>query len=89
MITHDVDEAILLADRILLMTNGPEARIGEIVANPLPRSRTRHQMHHHPDYYAVRNHLLDFLVNRSEAARKTRAHAANEAFEPIPQEETR
>jgi nitrate/nitrite transport system ATP-binding protein len=89
MITHDVDEAILLADRILLMTNGPEARIGEIVANPLPRSRTRHQMHHHPDYYALRNHLLDFLVNRSEAARKTRAHAANEAFEPIPQEETR
>jgi nitrate/nitrite transport system ATP-binding protein len=89
MITHDVDEAILLADRILLMTNGPEARIGEVVANPLPRSRTRHQMHHHPDYYALRNHLLDFLVNRSEAARKTRAHAANEAFEPIPQEETR
>jgi nitrate/nitrite transport system ATP-binding protein len=90
MITHDVDEAILLADRILLMTNGPQARIGEIVANTLPRTRTRHEMHHHPDYYALRNHLLDFLVNRSETARRTRAEdAANESFEPISQEEIR
>jgi nitrate/nitrite transport system ATP-binding protein len=90
MITHDVDEAILLADRIVLMTNGPAARIGEIVANTLPRPRARHSMHHHPSYYGLRNHLLDFLVNRSEALQEGRAGmAANEAFEPIPQEDIR
>jgi nitrate/nitrite transport system ATP-binding protein len=65
MITHDVDEAILLADRILLMTNGPGARLAEIVENPLPRSRTRPELHRHPLYYAVRNHLIEFLVDRS------------------------
>src|SRR5512145_1529437 len=57
MVTHDVDEAILLSDRILLMTNGPEARIAEIVVNTLPRVRSRHDVHHHPHYYRLRNHL--------------------------------
>jgi len=66
MITHDVDEAILLADKILLMTNGPEAKIAEIVVNTLPRSRTRHDVHRHPHYYRIRNHLVDFLVTRSK-----------------------
>ncbi|MCB2099424.1 MAG: ABC transporter ATP-binding protein [Rhodobacterales bacterium] len=65
MITHDIDEAILLADKIVLMTNGPEARVCEIVRNPLPRDRTRHDMHKHDDYYPIRNHLIEFLVNRS------------------------
>ena len=69
MITHDIDEAILLADRILLMTNGPEARVAEIVVNTLPRNRTRHDMHKHANYYPLRNHLLDFLVSRSEDLR--------------------
>ena len=66
MITHDVDEAILLADRILLMSNGPRARIAEIVANPLSRPRVRQHLHHDAHYYGIRNHLLDFLVNRSK-----------------------
>lgn len=65
MITHDIDEAILLADKIILMTNGPEARICEIVQNTLPRDRTRGDMHTHENYYPVRNHLIEFLVNRS------------------------
>ncbi|HWP19457.1 MAG TPA: ABC transporter ATP-binding protein [Burkholderiaceae bacterium] len=65
MITHDVDEAILLADKILLMGNGPQARIAEVVANPLPRDRHRASLHHHPDYYPLRNHLVDFLVLRA------------------------
>ena len=66
MITHDVDESILLADRILLMSNGPDACIAEVVENTLPRPRDRHNIHHDPQYYQVRNHLVDFLVNRSK-----------------------
>jgi nitrate/nitrite transport system ATP-binding protein len=65
MITHDVDEAILLSDRILLMSNGPDACIAEAVVNTLPRPRDRHSIHHDPQYYRIRNHLVDFLVNRS------------------------
>ncbi|PWB58475.1 MAG: nitrate/sulfonate/bicarbonate ABC transporter ATP-binding protein [Bradyrhizobiaceae bacterium] len=67
MITHDVDEAIYLADRIVLMTNGPDAKLAEIVENPLPKSRARAEIHRHPLYYAVRNHIIDFLVTRSKS----------------------
>jgi len=67
MITHDVDESILLADKIILMTNGPKAKIAEVVVNTMPRSRTRHDLHRHPHYYRIRNHLIDFLVDRSRA----------------------
>lgn len=66
MITHDVDEAILLSDRIMLMSNGPNARIAEIVVNTLPKTRTRSTLHLEENYYPVRNHLVDFLVNRSK-----------------------
>jgi nitrate/nitrite transport system ATP-binding protein len=66
MITHDVDEAILLADRIMLMSNGPGAVIAEVVENTMPRKRTRNDIHHDPQYYRIRNHLVDFLVNRSK-----------------------
>lgn len=65
MITHDVDEAIYLADKIVLMTNGPGAVLAEIVENPLPRDRARTDFHKHPLYYGVRNHIVDFLVTRS------------------------
>lgn len=74
MITHDVDEAILLSDRILLMTNGSETpegykpgRLAETVLNPLPRSRTRAELHHLSGYYDLRNHIVDFLVSRAKA----------------------
>ncbi len=67
MITHDVDEAIYLADKIVLMTNGPGARIAEIVVNPLPDGRTRNDVHRHPAYYPLRNHIIDFLVTRSKS----------------------
>ncbi|MBY0437015.1 MAG: ABC transporter ATP-binding protein [Burkholderiales bacterium] len=69
MITHDVDEAILLADKILLMTNGPDARIAEVVVNTMPRSRNRQTLHKDPQFYRIRNHLVDFLVNRSKTFR--------------------
>ena len=65
MITHDVDEAIYLADKVVLMTNGPGAVLAEIVENPLPRERARNDFHKHPLYYATRNHIIDFLVSRS------------------------
>ncbi len=65
MITHDVDEAIYLADRIVLMTNGPGAVLAEVVENPLPKERARTDVHRHPLYYATRNHIIDFLVTRS------------------------
>jgi nitrate/nitrite transport system ATP-binding protein len=74
MITHDVDEAILLSDRILLMTNGQETDAGykpggmaEVVVNPMPRSRTRAELHHLSGYYDLRNHIVDFLVSRAKA----------------------
>ncbi len=74
MITHDVDEAILLADRILLMSNGSEHEgiytpggIAEVVVNPLPRERSRAGLHHLDGYYALRNHIVDFLVTRATA----------------------
>jgi len=69
MITHDVDEAILLADRILLMSNGPRAGIAETVKNLMARDRTRQTIHRDPHYYPLRNHLLDFLVTRSKRYR--------------------
>jgi nitrate/nitrite transport system ATP-binding protein len=69
MITHDVDEAILLADRILLMSRGPRATIEESVKNTMPASRSRHSMHHEPQYYPIRNHLVDFLIGRSRSSR--------------------
>jgi nitrate/nitrite transport system ATP-binding protein len=65
MITHDVDEAILLADRILLMTNGPDARCAEVVVNTLPKPRHRATLHKLPGYHALRDHILEFLLTRS------------------------
>jgi nitrate/nitrite transport system ATP-binding protein len=66
MITHDVDEAIYLADKIFLMSNGPNAVVAEVVQNPLPKERSRVDLHRHQDYYAVRNHIIDFLITRSK-----------------------
>jgi nitrate/nitrite transport system ATP-binding protein len=72
MITHDIDEAILLSDRILLMTNGPFARVAESVEITIPRPRNRTDIVKHPNYYAIRNHLVQFLGIRSkEMAGKT------------------
>ena len=82
MITHDIDEAILLSDRIVLMTNGPDARVCEIVENSLPKSRTRSDMHTHPNYYPMRNHLIEFLVNRSKSFREELASASYDPKNP-------
>src|SRR5690606_15540368 len=82
MITHDVDEAILLADRIVLMSNGPRAVIAEIVENTVSRDRSRHTMHHDPQYYRIRNHLIDFLVERSRTFQDPEPRAAHDPKHP-------
>lgn len=66
MVTHDVDEAILLSDRIALMSNGPEAELAEIIDINIPRPRTRQQMIESPEYTRVRNHILKFLISHQK-----------------------
>ncbi len=68
-VTHDVDEAILLADRVVMMTNGPQATIGRITKVDLPRPRTRKALLEHPDYYAYRQEVLDFLEEYEHGAK--------------------
>ena len=63
MVTHDVDEAILLADRVVMMTNGPNAKVGKVMNVDLPRPRTRKELVAHPDYYKYREELLTFLAD--------------------------
>jgi nitrate ABC transporter ATP-binding subunit len=65
MVTHDVDEALFLADRIVMMTSGPAATIGEILAVPFPRPRARVDVLNHSDYYPLRDHLIAFLEERA------------------------
>jgi nitrate/nitrite transport system ATP-binding protein len=61
MITHDVDEAIFLADRVVMMTSGPRAKIGDVLNINFERPRTRKAVLEHDDYYKYRKHLIDFL----------------------------
>ncbi|MEA5566860.1 nitrate ABC transporter ATP-binding protein [Anabaena sp. UHCC 0399] len=64
MITHDIDEALFLADRVVMMTNGPAAQIGEILDIPFSRPRNRRRIMEDPEYYNLRNYALDFLYRR-------------------------
>ncbi|MEN9521507.1 MAG: hypothetical protein RLZZ381_4095, partial [Cyanobacteriota bacterium] len=64
MITHDIDEALLLSDRLVMMTNGPAANVGEILDIPFPRPRDRLKMIENPQYIELRNYALDFLFRR-------------------------
>ncbi|MFZ5558465.1 MAG: ABC transporter ATP-binding protein [Pseudomonadota bacterium] len=68
MVTHDVDEAILLADRVVMMTNGPRARVGRVLEVPLPRPRTRRALLAHERYYELRESLITFLEDCGHAA---------------------
>jgi nitrate/nitrite transport system ATP-binding protein len=73
MVTHDIDEALYLCDRLVLMTDGPEARIGETIRVPFPRPRARPAVLGHPEYYTYRRRVIDFLENH---ARQSRVAAA-------------
>ncbi len=72
MVTHDVDEALLLSDRIVMLTNGPEAHIGQILEVPIPRPRQRLEVVNHPSYYNLRNEMIYFL-NQQKLAKKRNA----------------
>lgn len=69
MVTHDVDEAILLSDRIALMSNGPEATLAEIIEVNIPRPRTRQAMIESEDYMRLRSHILKFLIENADKAK--------------------
>ncbi|NHC36814.1 ABC transporter ATP-binding/substrate-binding protein [Scytonema millei] len=75
MVTHDVDEALLLSDRIVMLTNGPEAQIGQILDVNIPRPRQRMEVVNHPSYYAMRNELIYFLNQQKRIKqRKAKQH---------------
>jgi nitrate ABC transporter ATP-binding subunit len=76
MVTHDVDEALFLSDRIVMMTNGPEAEVGDILNVTFPRPRERKAVLEHPDYYKLREHLIEFL--------ELRAHRKSTFVQPAP-----
>src|SRR5687767_7280160 len=71
MVTHDVDEALFLSDRIVMMTNGPEAEVGDILEVPFQRPRTRKDVMEHPDYYKLREYLITFLEERAHKKTQT------------------
>jgi nitrate/nitrite transport system ATP-binding protein len=78
-VTHDVDEAILLADRVVMMTNGPNARIGNIMEVKIPRPRTRTALLQHPDYYTYREELLSFLEEYEGGAKPKNGNSRDKA----------
>jgi ABC-type nitrate/sulfonate/bicarbonate transport system ATPase subunit len=67
MVTHDVDEALFMSDRVVMMTNGPWATIGEILHVPFSRPRVRTSVMEHPDYYTFRERLIGFLEGQATA----------------------
>jgi nitrate/nitrite transport system ATP-binding protein len=77
MVTHDVDEALLLSDRVVMLTNGPEAEIGQILEVPIPRPRHRLEVMDHPRYYQLRSELIGFL-QQQRRLRQRRAERAQE-----------
>ncbi len=77
MVTHDVDEALFLSDRIVCMTDGPEAEVGDIIEVTFPRPRVRQAVMEHPDYYKLRERLIEFL--EVHAHKNKHKHAAPSA----------
>jgi nitrate ABC transporter ATP-binding subunit len=69
MVTHDIDEALYLADRLILMTDGPAARVGETLSLPFPRPRERAEVLEHPEFLDYRRHVIDFLEHHANQSR--------------------
>ncbi|MFM8525521.1 MAG: nitrate ABC transporter ATP-binding protein [Cyanobacteriota bacterium] len=83
MVTHDVDEALLLSDRVVMLTNGPEARIGQILEVPLPRPRERLAVMEHPDYYGLRSELIGFLQQQRRQRQRQQAQSQEIVSAPL------
>ncbi|NCO74843.1 MAG: ABC transporter substrate-binding protein [Cyanobacteria bacterium] len=81
MVTHDVDEALLLSDRIVMLTTGPEAHIGQVLEVPIPRPRQRLEVVNHPSYYGLRNEMVYFL-NQQKRSKKVGAVTVNKEVIP-------
>lgn len=76
MVTHDVDEALLLSDRVVMLTNGPSAQIGQILTVPFPRPRHRLEVVNHPDYYSLRGEMIYFLNQQKRSKKKAPLNVA-------------
>lgn len=85
MVTHDVDEALYLSDRIVMMTNGPEAFVGDILEVPWSRPRDRKAIMEHPDYYRMREYLIEFLNVRAYTLKGQDPHAGHASTPTAPQ----
>jgi nitrate/nitrite transport system ATP-binding protein len=83
MVTHDVDEALLLSDRVVMLTNGPASHIGQILTVDLPRPRQRMQVVKHPDYYPMRAEIIEFL-NQQKRAKKRQAEVQSSVLAAVP-----
>lgn len=91
MVTHDVDEALFLSDRVICMTDGPAAEVGDILPVNFPRPRERKAVMEHPDYYKLREHLIEFLevhAHRKHASAKPAAPAAPAAAISVKAKDT-
>jgi nitrate/nitrite transport system ATP-binding protein len=84
MVTHDVDEALFLSDRIVMMTNGPEAEVGDVLEVRFPRPRERKAVMEHPDYYKLREHLIEFLEVHAHHGKPHSGHAPSSASRSKP-----
>ena len=94
MVTHDVDEALFLSDRIVCMTDGPEAEVGDIIEVNFPRPRERKAVMEHPDYYVLRERLIEFLEIHAHkrgshpAPAPTAPAQSNPPVDPVPKPPT-
>src|SRR5262245_32853589 len=89
MVTHDVDEALFLSDRVVMMTNGPAATVGEILEVKFPRPRSRQQLLEDPEYYRLREQLIGFLEERSHVRPPKREPAPGATPPPPPEKPKR
>ena len=80
MVTHDVDEALLMSDRVVMLTTGPEARIGQIMEVPIPRPRHRLEVVKHPSYYALRSDIVYFLNQQKRIKKQGRIGTVSAAI---------
>jgi nitrate/nitrite transport system ATP-binding protein len=82
MVTHDVDEALLLSDRVVMLTNGPESRIGQVLTVDLPRPRQRMEVVKHPDYYPMRSEIISFLNQQKRVKQRQAAKSSQKILVP-------